>query len=104
MEAAGLPIRVNTLMPSWTSTSILPNLDAMMQGISHEPQSSLTVARCATYFMVNTSRHGEAIYVSDGKYTEIEKAVLWPAVQTVIGEGKPSDDEILQRMAALAKK
>jgi hypothetical protein len=90
-------------MPSWTSTNILPDLDGLMQGISHEAQPGLIVARCATYLMVNASRHGEVIYVSDGKYTEIEKAILWPAAQTIIGEGNPSDDEILKRIFALAQ-
>lgn len=52
--------------------------------------------------MVDTSRNGEVIYVSDGKYKEIEKAVLGPAYQTIKGEGNPSDDEILERILGLA--
>ncbi|EED21069.1 hydroxyacyl dehydrogenase, putative [Talaromyces stipitatus ATCC 10500] len=104
VQVAGLPIRINTLMPSWTSSNILPNLDGMMQGISHEAQPGLVVARCVAYLMSDTSKHGEAIYVSDGKYKEIEKAVLSPTFKTsILGEGNPNDDEILERMLALGK-
>jgi NAD(P)-dependent dehydrogenase (short-subunit alcohol dehydrogenase family) len=102
MEVAGLPIRVNALTPSWTTTNVLPSMDAIMKGISHEAQAPLIVARAAAYLMVDASRNGNVVYVSDGKYTEIEKAVLWPAVKTIIGEGNPSDDEVLERILALA--
>jgi hypothetical protein len=51
--------------------------------------------------MADSARHGEVIYVSDGKYSEIEKAVLWPAYESIKGEGNPSDDEILRRILAL---
>jgi hypothetical protein len=52
--------------------------------------------------MADKSRHGDVIYISDGEYTEIEKAVLWPAYESIKGEGKPSDDEVLRRILALA--
>ncbi|KAH8649745.1 putative 15-hydroxyprostaglandin dehydrogenase [Tricladium varicosporioides] len=102
ISSAGLPIRVNTLAPSWTSTQVLPDLDGIMKAISHEAQPTLVVARAAAYMMVDTSRDGEVIYVSDGKYKEIEKAVLAPAYETIKGEGNPSDDEILARIFGLA--
>jgi hypothetical protein len=89
-------------MPSWTTTNVLPNMDGIMKGISHEAQTPLVVARCVAYLMADTSRHGNVIYVSDGKYTEIEKTVLWPAYETIKGEGNPSDDEVLKRIFALA--
>jgi hypothetical protein len=77
-------------------------MDGLMKGISHEAQASSVVARAAAYMMVDASRHGNVIYVSDGKYKEIEKAVLWPAFESIKGEGNPSDDEILERILALA--
>jgi len=73
-----------------------------MKAISHQSQPTLVVARAAAYLMVDTSRNGEVVYVSDGKYKEIEKAVLWPAYKTIKGEGNPSDDEILERILGLA--
>ncbi|CAD6448858.1 df24dc1a-75ae-4639-bd2f-8bd54c7839ad [Sclerotinia trifoliorum] len=100
IKAAGLPIRVNTLAPSWTSTQVLPDLDGIMAAISHKAQSTLVVARSVAYLMATTTREGDMLYVSDGKYTEIEQAVLAPAYATIKGDG-PSDDEILERIFAL---
>ncbi|RFU35553.1 hypothetical protein B7463_g754, partial [Scytalidium lignicola] len=103
VKSAGLPIRINTLMPSWTTTSLLPNMDGLMEGASHEAQPGLVVARAAAFLMVDASRQGDVIYVSDGKYKEIEKAVLAPAYNAIIGEGNPSDDEILRRIYGQAE-
>ena len=52
--------------------------------------------------MVDASRQGNVIYVSDGTYKEIEKAVLGPAYESIKGEENPSDDEILKRIFSLA--
>ena len=73
-----------------------------MKAISQEAQSPLVVARATAHLMVDVSRQGNVIYVSEGKYTEIEKAVLWPAYQSIKGEGNPSDDEVLARLLGLA--
>lgn len=85
-------------MPSWTTSNVLPDLEGLMRGISHVPQPALVVARAAAYLMADASRQGDVIYVADGKYKEIEKAVLWPAYETIKGEGNPSDDEVLKRL------
>jgi hypothetical protein len=37
--------------------------------------------------MTDKSRHGDVVFVSDGKYKEIEKAVLAPAYESIKGEG-----------------
>lgn len=100
-DVAGLPIRINTLMPSWTTSNVLPDLEGLMRGISHVPQPALVVARAAAYLMADTSRQGDVIYVADGKYKEIEKTVLFPAYETIKGEGNPSDDEVLKRLLEL---
>lgn len=101
VEAAGLPIRINTLAPCWTSTQILPDLEGIMKAISHESQSPLVVARAVVLLMVDASKRGDVVYIADGKYTEIEKAVLAPAFDSIKGDS-PSDDEILARILALA--
>jgi hypothetical protein len=88
-------------MPSWTTTNVLPHMDDLMKGALHKAQSTLEVARAVAYMMADSARHGEVIYVSDGKYSEIEKAVLWPAYESIKGEGNPSDDEVLRRILAL---
>jgi NAD(P)-dependent dehydrogenase (short-subunit alcohol dehydrogenase family) len=102
VESAGLPIRINTLTPSWTSTQVLPNLEGIMKAVSHESQPTVVVARAAVYLMADKSRNGDVIYVQNGKYSEIEHAVLAPAFQTILGKGNPSDDEILKRIFALS--
>lgn len=100
-DVAGLPIRINTLMPSWTTSNVLPDLEGLMRGISHVPQPALVVARAAAYLMADASRQGDVIYVADGKYKEIEKTVLFPAYETIKGEGNPTDDEVLKRLLEL---
>lgn len=36
MEAAGLPIRVNTLMPTWAESGVLPGMKELMDKIGVE--------------------------------------------------------------------
>ncbi|KAI9649911.1 hypothetical protein NHQ30_002496 [Ciborinia camelliae] len=100
IKAAGLPIRVNTLAPSWTSTQVLPDLDGIMAAISHKAQPTIVVARAAAYFMTTTSREGDILFVAEGKYTEIEQSILAPAYAAIKGDG-PTDDQILERILAL---
>jgi len=100
VSIAKLPIRVNTLMPSWTSSQILPDLDGIMSAIKYHTQPAIVIAKAATYLLVNQYSHGDVVFVSDGKYTEIEKAILAPAYATVKGDS-PTDDEILERILAL---
>lgn len=101
MEVANLPIRVNTLMPSWTTTNLLPSFSAIMEGAKHRSQDGSVVARCAAYLMVDTKRNGEAVFVADGVFTEVDKAILQPAYEKIKGES-PSDDEIFRRILALS--
>ncbi|KAH6872457.1 hypothetical protein BKA58DRAFT_428627 [Alternaria rosae] len=100
VKAAGLPIRVNTLAPSWTATQVLPDLKGLLDAVSHNCQPTSVVARAAAYLMVDESRHGDLIFACDGKYTEIEKAVLAPAYATIKGDGL-SDDDVLAKVLAL---
>ncbi|QSZ30194.1 hypothetical protein DSL72_004714 [Monilinia vaccinii-corymbosi] len=95
ITAAGLPIRVNTLAPAWTSTHLTLNFAETFRAISQPIQSPLVVARAAAYLMATTSREGDLIFVSDGKYTEIEHALLAPVYASIKGPG-PNDDEIVK--------
>ncbi|KAF2853526.1 NAD(P)-binding protein [Plenodomus tracheiphilus IPT5] len=101
LDAAGLPIRVNTLAPSWTATQVLPNLKDLLTAVSQDCQPTSVVARAVAYLFANKTRHGETIFVSDGKYTEIEKAVLAPAYESIKGDSL-SDDQVLAKVLALA--
>lgn len=101
VEVAGLPIRVNTLAPSWTATQVLPDLKNLLAAVSHDCQPTSVVARAVAYLMADKSRHGQLIFACDGKYTEIEKAVLAPAYATIKGESL-SDDDVLAKVMALS--
>ncbi|KAF1925216.1 NAD(P)-binding protein [Didymella exigua CBS 183.55] len=101
LSASNVPIRVNILAPSWTATQVLPDLGNLLKAVNYDAQSTDVVARSAAYLFVDKKRHGEVIFVCEGKYTEIEKAILAPAYEKVKGDG-PSDDEVLARIMALA--
>ncbi|KAI9055498.1 hypothetical protein LZ554_000449 [Drepanopeziza brunnea f. sp. 'monogermtubi'] len=104
MSAAGLPIRVNTLMPSWTATNLMPDIGGVVAGVSNPNtvQDGLVVARAAAYLLINQAqRQGDVVFVCRGRYTEIERAVLAPAYEAIKGDpAEPSDDEILERIWA----
>jgi hypothetical protein len=89
------------LAPSWTATQVLPNLKDLLAAVSQNCQSTAVVARAAAYLMAEKSRHGDVIFVCDGKFTEIEKAVLAPAYEKIKGESL-SDDAVLEKVMALA--
>lgn len=101
LEAAGLPIRINTLAPSWTATQVLPNLKDLLAAVSQDCQPTSVVARAVAYLFTSKTRQGETIFVSDGKYTEIEKAVLAPAYESIKGDSL-SDDQVLAKVLALS--
>jgi short-subunit dehydrogenase len=101
VEAAGLPIRVNTLAPSWTATQVLPDLENLLNAVSQNFQSPAVVARTVAYLMASKTRHGDLIYVCEGKFKEIEKSILAPAYETIKGASL-SDDEVLAKVQALA--
>jgi NAD(P)-dependent dehydrogenase (short-subunit alcohol dehydrogenase family) len=100
VEVAGLPIRVNTLAPSWTATQVLPDLKGLLDAVSQSCQPPSVVARAVAYLMASKSRHGDLIFACDGKYTEIEKSVLRPAYESIKGSSL-SDDEVLAKVLAL---
>lgn len=102
LDVASIPVRINTLMPSWTNTSVIPSMDIIMPGISQPSQAPVVVARAAVYLMATTERQGEVVYVADGKYTEIEKTILFPAYEKVLGEGNKTDDQVLENILAFA--
>lgn len=77
-------------------------MDVIMPAISQPSQDPLVVARAAVYLMATKDRHGEAVYVANGEYTEIEKAVLFPAYEKIKGEGNKTDDQVLENILAFA--
>ncbi|KAK1710647.1 short-chain dehydrogenase [Colletotrichum lupini] len=101
IAAANLPIRVNTLAPTWADSSVLPDLKGLMAKIGVEIQTAEAVARGAAYLMADTSRNGNVIHVQLGKYKEIDEAVLLPAFESIKGPDYPGEDEVLRRLQEL---
>ncbi|KAM5342203.1 hypothetical protein ACJ41O_015234 [Fusarium nematophilum] len=99
IEAAKLPIRVNSLAPSWTDSNVLPALKNLLESINVEVQAASVVARGAALLMADTSRNGHLIHVQQGKYKEIDEAVLLPTFEAIKGDNYPSEDEVLRRLA-----
>ncbi|KAI3557259.1 short-chain dehydrogenase [Colletotrichum abscissum] len=101
IASANLPIRVNTLAPTWADSSVLPDLKGLMAKIGVEFQTAEAVARGAAYLMADTSRNGNVIHVQLGKYKEIDEAVLLPAFESIKGPDYPGEDEVLRRLQEL---
>lgn len=102
INAAGLPIRVNTLAPAWTDSQVLPDLKGLMEKIGVELQPASAVAKGAALLIADGSRHGHVIYIERGTYKEIDEAILLPAhANQIIGKGYPFEDEVLARLMAL---
>ncbi|KAF5255809.1 hypothetical protein FOXYS1_13754 [Fusarium oxysporum] len=102
LKAARLPIRVNTLAPSWTDSNVVPSLKSLLNSINVDVQPASVVARCAAYLMANTTMNGQVVHVQRGKYAEVDTAVLIPAYRKIKGDDYPSEDEIFERLAAAA--
>ncbi|KAI0120968.1 short-chain dehydrogenase [Xylariales sp. AK1849] len=98
IDVAKLPIRVNTLAPSWTESNVLPNMKGSMDKIGVKIQPPLAVARAATIAMADASRNGHVIHVQCGKYQEIDEAVLLPAYEAIRGKDYPSEDDVMERL------
>lgn len=70
-----LPIRINSIAPSWTDTGILPRKLITMVG-QDKYQSPDFVARSAILLMADQTRHGELIYIDRGNFLEMENGAL----------------------------
>ncbi|EGU73904.1 hypothetical protein FOXB_15585 [Fusarium oxysporum f. sp. conglutinans Fo5176] len=63
LKAARLPIRVNTLAPSWTDSNVVPSLKSLLNSINVDVQPASVVARCAAYLMADTTMNGQVVHV-----------------------------------------
>ena len=78
-------VRINAIAPSWTNTGIVPGrIIEQVAGI--KVQEPLDVARSVADLFADESRHGQLIYSVEGRYSEIEEAVLLKIVESIVGE------------------
>ena len=102
LDAAKLPIRVNTLAPSWTESSVLPELKMLLNAINVELQPASVVSRCAAFLMADESKNGQLVHIERGKYAEIDEAILLPAFGKIKSDDYPFEDDVLRRLSELA--
>lgn len=93
-----IPIRVNSIAPSWTSTGIVPVELCEAAGIP--VQAPEVVARSVTLLMADSKRNQQLIYSASGVYTEIEDDLIKAADS--IRPKKLSEEDDLQALKAFA--
>lgn len=82
-----LPIRVNTLAPSWTVSGMVTKPTDAEKALRY--QTPYDVARSAAICMADGKRNSQLIYSCQGRYTEFEEDLIAAA------------DNILQRAGSL---
>ncbi|KAJ4130238.1 hypothetical protein NW768_007221 [Fusarium equiseti] len=102
IDAAKLPIRVNTLAPSWTDSSVLPDLKTLLGAINVDLQPASVVSRCVAFLMADNSRNGQLVHIELGKYKEIDEAILLPMWGKIKSDNVPWEDDVLRRLGELA--
>ncbi|KAF2442340.1 NAD(P)-binding protein [Karstenula rhodostoma CBS 690.94] len=92
-----LPIRVNGISPRWTATGLAPKefIETVIP-----TQTPAVVARSVALLMADETRHGQLIYSIQGRFSEIEEAVLLPAAERIVGD--MSEDLVLTKLQAAA--
>lgn len=78
-----IPVRINGIAPGWTITGLVSEALCAKAGVPS--QGPEIAARSALILMADSSRHGEMIHSSQGKYFELESHLL------------KATDEILQK-------
>lgn len=78
-----LPIRVNGVAPSWTLTGIVPQQLLAEAGIRAQPPE--VVAKSVALLMADQSRRAQLIFSVEGKYAEVDEAVLLRANERIPG-------------------
>ncbi|KIW08734.1 uncharacterized protein PV09_00675 [Verruconis gallopava] len=99
LESAGLPIRVNTVAPSWTISGLVPE---SIKVTGKKTQGPEVVAKKVAFLMADGSRNGQLIYSHDGRYFELEESIFMKAVEQIL-DGDISDDMVVKRMVDFAQ-
>lgn len=89
-----IPIRVNAISPSWTSTGLVPEgFVEKVAGVPSQPAS--VVARSVAILMADRQRSGQLIYSVNGKYSEAE-GILLQAAKDIVGDA--NEDLVMAKL------
>jgi len=95
LKDSDVPLRINAIAPGWTLTGMVPK--EAIEAAGGRTQTPDVAARSVAVLMADTARQGELIYSEQGKFIELESALL-----KVIADLGIDDDPVLQRIYAMA--
>lgn len=75
-------IRLNCISPSWTRSGMLDLYPPDNVGYAAQVQATEVVARSVVLLMADGKRHGQNIYIREGKFWEMEEDLLQVAINT----------------------
>jgi NAD(P)-dependent dehydrogenase (short-subunit alcohol dehydrogenase family) len=93
LQLANIPVRINTITPSWTETALFPM--QMISSVGGVMQTANDVAPSVALLMADKARSGQVIYSEEARLWEIEEALLLPAADAARIPGKQTLDETL---------
>ncbi|KAK1087842.1 hypothetical protein LTR48_002203 [Friedmanniomyces endolithicus] len=96
LERSGVPLRINALAPGWTETGMVPK--GVIEAAGQATQSPDVVARSVALLMADEAYQGKLIYSNQGKYWEIEDAML----KTVVDIMGANDDAVMDKVMKMA--
>ena len=94
LQTAKLPIRVNSISPSWTITGMVPK--ELVDVMDCEWQGPEAVARSVAVLMADEMRQGQLIYSVGGRFLEVEESRFLPVAREVVGEN--DEDVVIQKL------
>lgn len=96
IQTRGLPLRVNCIAPSWTSSGMVNEERFADVGQLDAVQPAEAAARSALLLMADESRQGQLIYSARSEFWEIEESRLLPvALEIVQLKGTVPEDVII---------
>lgn len=95
LQLSGIPIRINTITPTWTETALFPR--EMITSAGAGIQTAADVAPSAALFMADKTRNGQVIYSEEARLWEIEEALLLPTALSIGIPGTQSLEETLNK-------
>ena len=100
---AGGKVRINCVTPLWTATGIVPK-ELLETKLGMKIQGPEAVAKSAMLLMADESRRGQTIYSRQGRFKEMDRALLGKAVELLEqgeGDGPKNEEEGRKMMDVL---